>query len=689
MKTVFFVLPIFVCIFSFNSMLLSNDQSSEFSGSNSFTVAAGTASSPKYYITSVATSGDAVFSGTVVDSGSGWDSNSSISFGSDTNSSGSTIYPFNSNGVFNPSVQIPDIGVTFDGSVSGLSATYYGGYKNTGVGFAGGAPEIIIEGPSDGADGAEATATVSSGEITGFTVTEGGSGYGNSTPPKVTIVGGPHFVKIVDEDSNYTGRVFLITDNKRHCVTLDTSRLAQGESTNLSTYFPVGTKCEVVPAPTLGSTFGISTYTSSTASNEIPQNWTAAVPDSADWIYLWDVITRGYDPYFFITADYEGSGWGRGWYSKVHPSRGLQNNVILYPDEAFIVAKRTSGDATFELEGAVETSDRQMFLPETGNQMLMNNPYGTDLLLGELIPSTAIGTGTNQFKPGSSASDTSMDVVTFLVGGTTTWLSYYYATGENDTVTAMRKLAVRRTGTSMGATDFYIGKGGVTNLESCTAANGSGLLTNGVSNDGNYTKITLNSSLSPSGRAQPETGFNITFTDIQGYLLSDGGNYEANATTGEAVTNTGVNQGGSVVYSDLIGTHEVVGSGTGYVVIQKQRDVNFKSDEGTPAWSVGSEGAGYASAARFYCVGGNNGSTDTNATGTVSISGSTVSITVSTAGSGYSSAPTSVTTGGGWRETNSGNSPQGATVLTASGGILIKRRHSSGVKTYIDTLNPF
>ena len=133
----------------------------------------------------------------------------------------------------------------------------------------------------------------------------------------------------------------------------------------------------------------------------------------------------------------------------------------------------------------------------------------------------------------------------------------------------------------------------------------------------------------------------------------------------------------------------MVGSGTGYVVIQKQRDVNFKSDEGTPAWSVGSEGAGYASAARFYCVGGNNGSTDTNATGTVSISGSTVSITVSTAGSGYSSAPTSVTTGGGWRETNSGNSPQGATVLTASGGILIKRRHSSGVKTYIDTLNPF
>tara|TARA_B100000212_G_scaffold339056_1_gene316727 strand:+ start:898 stop:2964 length:2067 start_codon:yes stop_codon:yes gene_type:complete len=688
MKKVLFALPILLVVIPLNPIFCSNSQSSEFSGSNSFTVSAGTSSSPKYYITSVATSGDPVFSGTVVDSGGGWDTNSSISFGTDTNSSGSVVYPFASDGVFNPSVQIPDIGVTFDGSVSALSASYYGGYKNTGIGFAGGAPEIIIEGPSDGADGAAATATVSSGEITGFTVTEGGSGYGNSTPPKVTIVGGPHFVKIVDEDSNYTGRVFLINDNNRHCVTLDTSRLADGESTNLSTYFPVGTACEVVPAPTLGSTFGISTYSSSTASNEIPQNWTAAVPESADWIYLWDTDNKGYEPYFFLTAGYEGAGWGRGWYSKAFPARGLHNNTVLYPDEAFIIAKRTTGDATFELEGAVETTDRQMFLPESGNQMLMNNPYGTNLLLGELIPSTAIGTASDQFKPGSSATDPSMDVVTFLVGGTSTWLSYYYLSGVNDTVTAMREIAVRRSSSSMSPTDFYIGKGGVTNLESCTAADGSGLLTNGVSNDGNYTKITLSTTLSPSGRAQPETGFNITFTDIQGYLLSDGGLYEANATTGEAVTNSGVNQGGSLVFSDLIGTHEVVGSGAGYVVIQKQRDVNFKSDEGTPAWNSGSEGAGYSSAAKFYCVGGNNGNTDTNSTGTVSISGSTVTFNVSTAGSGYSSAPTAVTTGGGWRYQSDTN-PQGHTVLSASGGLLIKRRHSSGVKTYIDTLNPF
>ena len=60
------------------------------------------------------------------------------------------------------------------------------------------------------------------------------------------------------------------------------------------------------------------------------------------------------------------------------------NNKVIYPDEAFIVAKRTSGDVTFSFEGTVQTSDQKIFLPGGDNQVLMNNPYGTDLLLGEL-----------------------------------------------------------------------------------------------------------------------------------------------------------------------------------------------------------------------------------------------------------------------------------------------------------------
>ena len=47
------------------------------------------------------------------------------------------------------------------------------------------------------------------------------------------------------------------------------------------------------------------------------------------------------------------------------------------------------------------------------NQVCMNNPYGTDLLLGELIPSTEIGTGTNKFRPGSSATAANTDTISF------------------------------------------------------------------------------------------------------------------------------------------------------------------------------------------------------------------------------------------------------------------------------------
>ena len=119
----------------------------------------------------------------------------------------------------------------------------------------------------------------------------------------------------------------------------------------------------------------------------------------------------------------------------------------------------------------------------------MNNPYGADILLAELIPSTAIGTGAGKFRPGTGDSDTNMDLITFLAGST--WYSYYYLSSENPSVTEMRTVSVRRTGSTMSATDFYLGSGGVTNLESCNA---SGSTSGIVGNDSNYTKITLSTS---------------------------------------------------------------------------------------------------------------------------------------------------------------------------------------------------
>ena len=122
---------------------------------------------------------------------------------------------------------------------------------------------------------------------------------------------GPHFVKITDPASNYKGRVFLISDNNKTRLNLDMSRLANGESSNVSTYFPVGTLVEVIPATTLAGLLG-------TDISELPTNWTYGLPDATDWIYIWDVETWTYQPYFFNGTDYESSSngsWGRGWYS--------------------------------------------------------------------------------------------------------------------------------------------------------------------------------------------------------------------------------------------------------------------------------------------------------------------------------------------------------------------------------------
>ena len=151
------------------------------------------------------------------------------------------------------------------------------------------------------------------------------------------------------------------------------------------------------------------------------------------------------------------------------------------------------------------------------------------------------------------------------------------------------------------------------------------------------------------------------------------------------------------MFSKLIGTHEIVGSGTGFVVINIQRDVNFKSDEGTPAWKIGSVGVGYDSGktAKFYCIGGNNGTTDSNASGAFSVtSGGNIDTGTLTivGGGGYSNQsyggkPQVIISGGGWRKASAPNAVCND-ILMANEGVFIQRRAPGGVKAFI-SMNPF
>ncbi|MAH26202.1 MAG: hypothetical protein CMI19_04530, partial [Opitutae bacterium] len=476
-------------------------------------------------------------------------------------------------------------------------------------------------------------------------------------------------------------------------LNLDLSRLGTGESTNVSNYFPNGTQVEIVPAATLGSLFG-------KLLSELPLNWSSGLPTAADWIYIWDVIYGGYKPYFFLGTSHESYNYGQGWYSKDSTSAGILNHTVIYPDEAFIIAKRTAGDVTFEFEGQIETSDKKLLLPESGNQILAKNPYGADLMIAELIPSNAITShdgNASLFRAMETSTDEG-DIITLLNGNV--WEQFYYDESYGNTgVTKSHILATRRpldgsdnnisAPFTMDGDDFLIDDDSANAVSSIVSSDSNGQTDQ---NDTSYSKIYLNG----ASRSNIK-GFTISLEGIQGYLLAEDGLNELNATTENQVTSVSAFSDlassasrGSIVDSKLNGSFEIIKSGSDgggtFVVVNKQRDVNFKSDEGSPIWRIGVKGIGYSTDANFYCIGGNNGTTDSNASGIISTAGA---VTVSSGGAGYQFYyPHAIVSGGGWRKLGAAGAKDNE-ILGASSGLLLQRNSLSGTKAYIESLNPF
>ena len=212
------------------SMLCSAPNVAGISGSIQKTIvntASNPAKAPVFTVVSAGVAGDAVFSGQLSSVTS-----TTINFESSSDTSETTVNPFIS-GVFNSSVKSPILTPSLSGAgVGSIAITYAGSGFST-------APEIIIEYPTTGDDQATATASINgSGEISGISITNAGSGY--SSAPTATVVGGPHFVKLTELGDDDEGRVFLITDNNATRLTLDITRLANGETLQnvLQTEYP-------------------------------------------------------------------------------------------------------------------------------------------------------------------------------------------------------------------------------------------------------------------------------------------------------------------------------------------------------------------------------------------------------------------------------------------------------------------
>ena len=631
------------------------------SGAITKTIADANASVPKYAVVSAGVSADAVYSGQIASVTS-----NTISFESSSDSSEVTVNPFVS-GVFNSSVRSPILTSALSGAgVGSIPITY------AGTGFST-APEIVIDYPTSGDDQATATATISSGAISGITITNAGSGY--DAAPGVTVIGGPYLVKLTESGDDDEGRVFLITDNNATHLTLDTSKLASGES--LSNVLQTDYSVEVVRAPTLGSVFG------ETASDlDLNPSSANGSTSGADFVYLYNGFQ--YVPYAYMPS---GSGRDAGWYSSNYMRWGRRNHLVIYPDEGFIVAKRTPGTLTLDFDGGVSTSDQKMQLPVTSGAVVINNPYGTDMLLGELIPSETFGTSSVEFRPSVTLTpDDNADQLLFLVG--VEWKQFFYKSGVNDGITKTAT-ATAKAGTAssngLADADVSLANGTISNLQSCTASGGLSV----DHNDSNHTLVTL------SGTA-PQVGFDITFQGIFGNKLNDNGDKELDVNGTEVSNGSGIK-----IFSGLIGTHQIVARPSdSTIVVRKRRDVNFVST-GPRTWSTGQGGTGYNGTAKAYFMGGGN---TTMAVADATVSGGSVTGfdfdgTGNTRGAGYQYAPQVIISGGGWRKVGASDAIQDGEILEATEGIVIMRNNpgpdgnlgtsDDGKLTYFKPKNPF
>ena len=635
------------------------------------------ASSPIYKVVSAGVSGEPVFSGFISSVGT-----NTISFESSTDADGNVFNPFVT-GAFKSTVKVPVLTAVLSGNrVNSITFDP----KQAGSGFndtcSTGNPQLIeIDYPEADDNQSTATATVSGGKITGITMTNKGSGY--LATPNVTVVGGPHFVRLTEKGSPDVGRYFLITDNTANQLTLDVSKLATKSKTNptgetLAKILQVDYSVEIVPAVTVGGILG------NTKTKVEANGFTTGFPGASDHVYLWNPTTLTYDPHFFLGAT--AGAYDPGWYNINDVAAGLATDQILYPDESFIVANRTSGAIELTIEGAVGTTNQKMYLPNYPHQALMNNPFGTDVILGEIIPADFMGTEDFDFRPSASDGNTSnADTIFFLSG--TSWNEYYYKGGVNDAVTEVAKASAKAgTASNNGIADSDVEfvSGTVSALASCDSTGG----TSGDHNTSEYTKV----SLSGGGPASADdwNGFNITFSEISGRSVSDSYDSDNSRQYELDVNGSDVDEGnGIMTYSNLNGTHEIVDSASGYVIIKVKRDVNFESGKGDKKWSLGSAGAGYNTTAKAYFIGGGG----SGAIADVSVSGGSItgfnfSGTGNSRGSGYTEAPQVVITGGGWRLVGGADAPEDGQVLSSDEGMIVVRKHPTGILTYIEAINP-
>lgn len=503
-------------------------------------------------------------------------------------------------------------------------------------------PEIRIHPPDTGTNAsvdaidAIAVAEVNGSKVTAITVTNGGKGY--SYAPKVEIEGGPHFLRLVEEDPN-EGRFFRIISNSGNQVTL-----ANPLNLDLGIILKPDALVEITPAWTLDSLFGYGPpFLKLKEGNET----------TADHVYLGESNSTDYQAFH-----HDGTAWRRKGAPDVDAS-----DTIIYPDEAFILAHHNAPAVDLVFEGVALTVNSFAYLPDFNDTFLMNNPFGADMMLSDLIAAENITTDPSENEKWyAHSSDEEADNVEILQNGV--WTTYWHDGTNKDITEPAQATAKRGSGIA----------GSLTSKDISLASGSISMITNPHVGQ----NIVVTTSL-PHGL---RNGFGVVISGVKG-RKTDSASPKNQVDENGTIAGIGF---GLIIKSAANGSYEITNvTSYSFELKGKSGNSDYYIEDGTGNWSTGTGGSGYTSNAYALFVGG--GGYGGKGIATVS-GGVVVGITLTDGGVGYLAAPKVIINSGGWRRVGAGNSPINDSLVPAGAGILLKRNHPNGTVSRLRMGNP-
>ena len=509
-------------------------------------------------------------------------------------------------------------------------------------------PEVLISIPSDpnssvgGYEQAFASAKIESGSVSEITIDANYSGKGYDQNTTINVEGGIHFVRCVEE-GNYSGKFYRILSN-----TGDTLVLENSLNEDLGLVFSSNAMVEIFEASTLGSLFGYS-------ATQLKMGGLSV----ADYVY----VLKPPGEQNGSVSDYRAYYHDGSYWKDINGSSLDATDTVIYPDKSFILARRSNHNSVnnlleITLSGVALMEDSFVHIPAKGDRALINNPFGLDTMLSDLIPAENITLDTNDTKKWlASANKEEADNVDVLHSGV--WTSYWHD-GTNAGVVENAYLTARiATGVAGSITlqDISMSEGVITSM------------TNPLS--GNIIVTSPSHSL--------RNGFTILISDAYGYKTNDDFPKSQVDEDGNIVP---VGQG-LEIFSGANGYYEITNvTNDSFELLDKSGDCDFS---GTAKWKTGSSGSGYTSDAYISFVGGGG----SGAFGLAKVkNGSVSSISLIDSGFGYTSAPKAYIHSGGWRQLGAGNAPYNDVLIPAGSGILLKRNHPYGEASTLRVDNP-